>query len=188
MNGHAASHGVPSGRPQRGEIAEYARADIDRVPGDDAVEALVTSARDTVALLSAISESEASGLTYAPGKWTLKQIVGHLIDDERIFSYRALCVARGEERELPGFDENRYMNAADFENRSLSGLIREYQAVREATLALFAHMPPESWLRSGVVNGYRASVRGLAFHIAGHELHHTRMLREMYLPRLTASA
>jgi hypothetical protein len=174
--------------PQRGEIADYAWADVDRVPGDDAVEALTPTARDTLALLGPIDDAVASGLTYAPGKWTLKQIVGHLIDAKRIFAYRALCVARGEERELPGFDEKRYMNAADFEDRLLSGLLREYRVVREATLALFANMRPECWLCCGLVNGYRASVRGLAFHIAGHELHHTRILREMYLPRVTAPA
>ncbi len=175
---------VPSGRPQRGEVADYAWPDIDRVPGDDAVAALMTAAEETLALLQPLAEAAAAGLTYAPGKWTLKQIVGHQIDDERIFAYRGLCVARGDQRELPGFDENLYMKGAEFERRSLAGLLREYQAVREATVALFAEVPADVWLRRGVVNGYSASVRGLAFHIAGHELHHTRILREKYLPRL----
>jgi DinB superfamily len=181
-----ASH-VPSGRPQRGEVADYAWPDIDRVPGDDAVAALTTTAQVTLALLQPLAEAAVAGLTYAAGKWTLKEVVGHLIDDERIFSYRALCVARGDQRELPGFDENLYMQGAAFERRSLEGLLREYQAVREATIALFAELPPDIWLRRGIVNGYGASVRGLAFHIAGHELHHTHILREKYLSRLATA-
>jgi uncharacterized damage-inducible protein DinB len=178
---------VSSGRPLPGEVADYAWPDIDRVPGNDAVAALMTTARETLTLLQPLPEATVAGLTYAPGKWTLKQIVGHLIDDERIFAYRALCLARGDQRELPGFDENLYMKQAGFEKRSLAGLLREYQAVREATVALFTELPLDVWLHRGVVNGYSASVRGLAFHIAGHELHHTQILRDQYLPRLTTA-
>jgi hypothetical protein len=174
----------PSGRPLTGEFADYAKPDIDAVPGDDAVDALETIARETLALLEPISETAARGLTYAPGKWTLKEVVGHLADDERIFAYRALCVARGDLRELPGFDENRYVAAAGFETRRLADLLAEYRAVREATIALLTGLPAEAWRRPGMVNGYTASARGLAFHIAGHELHHLRVLRGKYLSRL----
>lgn len=141
-------------------------------------------AAGTLALLTPIDEGAAGGLTYAPGKWTLKEIVGHLADDERIFTYRALCIARGDPRELPGFDENLYVAGAAFEERPLAGLLAEYRAVRQATLELFGGLPAEAWLRRGIVNGYTASARGLAFHIAGHELHHIRVLREKYLSRL----
>jgi len=173
-----------TGRPLAGEYAEYARPDIDRVPGDDAVEALRVVAGETLDLLAPIDEGAAAGLTYAPGKWTLKEVVGHLADDERIFTYRALCIARGDSRELPGFDEKLYVAGAGFEQRSVAGLLAEYRAVRQATLELFAGLPAEAWVRRGMVNGYPASVRGLAFHIAGHELHHLRVLREKYLGRL----
>lgn len=173
-----------SGRPLPGEYAEYAGPDIDQVTGDDAVEVLGALADDTLALLTPLDERLASGLTYAPGKWTLKEIVGHLADDERIFTYRALCIARGDPGELPGFDENLYVSGAGFERRPLADLLAEYRAVREATLTLFAGLPHEAWLRRGTVNGYIASARGLAFHIAGHELHHLRILREKYLGRL----
>jgi hypothetical protein len=173
-----------SGRPQSGEYADYAKSDIDAIEGDDAVEALAAQARRTLALLEPLEEARIAGLTYAPGKWTLKEVVGHLVDDERIFSYRALCVARGETLPLPGFDEKLYVAEAGFEARSLKDLLAEYRSVREATITLLSGLPPEAWTRRGEVNGYSASARGLGFHIAGHERHHLRLLREKYLPRV----
>jgi hypothetical protein len=172
----------PSGRPQPGEFAEYAQHEIDLVAGDDAVAALAAQIRETLALLTPIDEKIASTLVYAPGKWTLKQIVGHLSDDERIFVYRALCVARNEPSALPGFDENQYVRFAGFETRSWLDLLEDLRIVRNATLAFFGGLTTEAWLRRGMVNGYAASARGLAFHIAGHERHHARIVRERYLP------
>jgi hypothetical protein len=170
-----------SGRPLDDEYAAYAKPDIDRVRGDDIVEILSAQANDVVALLEPVSESGASGLTYAPGKWTLKQVVGHLADDERIFTYRILCIARGDERPLPGFDEKAYMEHSAFEARSLGSVVAEYRSVRAASITLLTGLPADAWLRRGTVNEYTASVRGLAFHIAGHELRHLRSLRENYL-------
>jgi len=112
-----------SGRPADDEFAPYAKSDIDYVSGDDAIEALAAQGRDVVALLSSLDEDSIRGRRYAPGKWTVKEIVGHLIDDERIFAYRALCVARGDSRPLPGFDENEYVAATDFESQPLANLI-----------------------------------------------------------------
>jgi len=108
-----------SGRPLDGEFAPYAMVDIDAVPGDDAVKALQATAAETIGLLSSLDEAFVAGRTYAPGKWTIKQVAGHLADDERIFAYRALCIVRGDTRPLPGFDENEYMAATDFESRTL---------------------------------------------------------------------
>ncbi|MFL6245687.1 MAG: DinB family protein [Thermoanaerobaculia bacterium] len=169
-----------SGRPEAGEFASYAAEDIASVAGDDAVAALTSVAEETTSLFSSLT---ADIPHYAPGKWTLKEVLGHLIDDERIFAYRALCVARLDPAALPGFDEKAYVAAAHFESRSIADLLREYHAVRAATIALFESLMPEEWLRTGTVNGYIASVRGLAFHIAGHELHHLRIVRERYLER-----
>ena len=166
-----------SGRPEEGEFAPYAAEDIAYVEGDDAVAALMSVATGTTQLFESLT---ADVSPYAPGKWSLKEVLGHLIDDERIFAYRALCVARREPLSLPGFDENQYVAAASFESRSIADLLREYRAVRAATIALFESLTPEEWLRKGMVNGYIASVRGLAFHVVGHELHHLRVIRERY--------
>lgn len=171
---------IPSGRPRPGEFADYAADDIAYVEGDDAVEALRAQARTLLELFGPLGEDAVTGRTYAPGKWTLKEVLGHLIDDERIFAYRALCVARNDTRPLPGFDENDYVAATRFEQRTLRDLLAEYRVVRDGTIALFEALTAEEWLRIGNVNGYAASVRGLAFHVAGHELHHLRTLRERY--------
>ena len=172
---------APSGRPGDDEFAAYAKPDIDQVVGDDAIAALTAQRRQTILLVESLDEARVRGLTYAPGKWTLKEVLGHLADDERIFSYRALCIARGDAAALPSFDEERYVASAGFETRPLASLLAEYRAVRQATLALLSGLPAEAWRRRGVVSGYTASVRGLAFHIAGHELRHLRALREKYL-------
>jgi uncharacterized damage-inducible protein DinB len=173
----------PSGRPESGEYAAYAAEDLGFVPGDDAVHALEAGAAETLALLEGIPDERAAGLTYAAGKWTLKEVLGHMVDDERILVYRALCVARREPRELPGFDENLYVASTNFESRTMASLLREYRAVRAASVVFFESLTAEEWQRRGVTNGYEASVRGLAFHIAGHELHHLRVLKERYLGR-----
>ena len=121
-------------------------------------------------------------LTYGPGKWSVKQVLGHLADDERIFAYRALCVARGDSRELPGFDERQYVAAAGFPELSMKDLLADYVSVRGASVSLFRNLCADAWSRSGFVNGYAATPRGLAFHIAGHELHHHRVMAERYIP------
>lgn len=175
-----------SGRPEPGEFAHYAQADIDAVSGDDIVETLRAQMKETLAVFHNVDEASASQTRYAPGKWNLKQVVGHLGDDERIFAYRALCVARNDARPLPGFEEKAYVEAAAFEAFSMEQLLEDLRIVREASLSLFSGLSPGAWLRKGMVNGYTATVRGLAFHIAGHELHHMRIVREKYLPLIHA--
>ena len=175
-----------TGRPEPGEYADYAAEDVARVVGDDAIEALERHGAGTQALLAGLSEGAVRGLSYAPGKWTFKEVVGHLADDERIFVYRALCVARGDPEPLPGFDEKRYVAAAGFEARPLAELAEELRRVRASSVAFFAGLPAEAWRRRGTVNGYAATVRGLAFHVAGHELRHVRTLEEKYLPAVGA--
>lgn len=176
----------PSGRPLAGEFAEYAAADIGLVEGDDAVTALARQRRQTVDLFGRFGE--AGGLLrYADGKWTIKQALGHLADDERIYAYRALCIARGDERPLPGFDENAYARAGSFDTRALEDLLSDYEAVRNASITLFRGLDSEAWLRRGVANDHNVTPRGLAFHIAGHELHHHGIIRERYLPLLRSA-
>jgi uncharacterized damage-inducible protein DinB len=178
---------MKSGRPMPGEYGEHAEADIARVAGDDAVEALARQEHEVKELFAALDESTIAGLRYAPGKWTLKQVLGHMIDDERIFTYRALCIARGDARPLASFDENDYVAGANFEEQPLRGLLDDYCLTRCAAIAFFRSLSAEAWLRRGTVAGYTASVRGLAFHVAGHELHHLGVIRERYL-NVTARA
>lgn len=174
-----------SGRPLKGEFAGYSQADIDLVEGDDAVAALMRQRRQTVDLFEEFGE-EGGLLTYGPGKWTIQQVLGHLADDERVYAYRALCIARGDARPLPGFDEKAYAQMRSFDSRPMRGLLADYEAVRNASVTLFLGLDSEAWLRRGVANGYDVTPRGLAFHIAGHELHHHRIVRERYLPLLRA--
>lgn len=170
-----------SGRPVPGEYAEYAEDDIARVEGDDVCEVLRRQREATLELFGRFGEP-GGGIRYAEGKWSVKQVLGHLADDERIFAYRALCLARGDSRELPGFDEELYVGGARFDELPLSVLLEDYLAVRAASLTFFRGLGPEAWSRRGMVNGYQATPRGLGFHIAGHELHHHRILEERYLP------
>jgi hypothetical protein len=169
-----------SGRPEAGEFADYAAEDIARVAGDDAIAALETQRRNVVEIFAPLSDAAVAGRRYAPGKWSIKEVVGHLVDDERIFAYRLLRVARGDRTPLPGFDEKLFAANSGAEARPLTDLLAEYGAVREATLALLRALPTHAWACRGEVNGYEASVRGLAFHIAGHELRHLAALRSHY--------
>ena len=171
-----------SGRPQPGEYGPHAQADIEQVPGDDAVVVLKALADQTLTFLQSLPEERLAGLRYAPRKWTVKDVIAHIVDDERIFAYRALCIARGETLSLPGFDENVYAAHADGEIREWEELLDDYEAVRAASLTLFRGLSSAAWSRIGEVNGYRATPRGLAFHIAAHEWHHVRLLHERYLP------
>jgi hypothetical protein len=171
---------MKSGRPEAGEYGAHAAADIARVAGDDAVSALTRQQREFAVFLGRLDEARIRGLRYAADKWTVKEVIGHMIDDERIFAYRALCIARGDARPLESFDENLYQRGANFEDRDLASLADEYAFVRGATIALFKPLTAEAWTRRGHVAGYEASVRGLAFHIAGHELHHIAILADRY--------
>ncbi len=175
------AHRAVSGRPLPGEYAPYAQADIELAVGDDACEVLRRLEPATVALFRRFGEAGGE-LSYGEGKWRVKEVLGHLADDERIFAYRALCLARGDGRELPGFDEKLYIAGARFADLPLEELVADYVAVRRASVSLFRNLDAEAWVRRGVVNGYSATPRGLAFHIAGHELHHHRVLAERYVP------
>ena len=117
---------------------------------------------------------------YQPGKWSVKEVLGHITDGERVFSYRALRFARADQTPIPGFDETKWVPAGHFDRRSLQDLVAEYEAVRAATLALFASFDDEALLRRGKANDAEVSVRALAHIIAGHELHHVGLLRERY--------
>jgi uncharacterized damage-inducible protein DinB len=171
-------------RPLHSEFASYAQAYIELVQGDDVVHALTTQGRSTAELISAMDPSSTHRDRYAAGKWTINEVLGHVVDTERIFAYRALCVARGESQALPGFDQEAYARLSGANDRLLGDLLDEFRIVRRSTIALFTGLPDNAWDRQGDVNGYTVTVRGLAFHIAGHELHHVKTVRGKY-PRRT---
>ena len=177
-----------SGSPLAGEFADYAADDIAKVVGDDAVAALATQRDRVLALLSPLDDAAVDGVTYAAGKWTLKDVIAHLADDERVFSYRILCLARQDGRELGGFDERLYAVAAEATARTWASLLGDYSAVRQSTLTLLGGLSAGAWHHRGIVNGYEASVRGLAFHVAGHELRHIRAIETLYWPCLLDAA
>jgi len=174
--------GFPStiGRPGESEYAPYYGRYIEQVPTGDLLELLAVQSRDTQALLGAISDERALH-RYAPGKWSVKEVVGHIADAERVFAYRALTFARSDHASLPSFDENAWTPAGAFDARPLGELARELEAVRRSTVTLFSGFHPDWLVRTGTASGKSVSVRALAYIIAGHERHHVKILRERYL-------
>ena len=170
-----------SGRPGDDEIAAYAKPDVDLVAGDDAIAALVAQRRQTVLLFESLDEERVRGLTYAAGKWTLKEVLGHVADDERIYAYRALRFARNDATELPGFEQDEFTRYAEANRRTLDDLLAELATVRAATLSLYEGLGDDTLTRRGVASGNVMSVRAIAYHIAGHELRHMNVIRERYL-------
>lgn len=167
-------------RPSASEHAEFYAGYIRAVPEGDVLDALIAGEELMTALLSDLSEEEAEK-GYAPGKWTIKEVIQHCSDAERIFAYRALRIARGDKTDLPGWDENAYAPMSKANERSLEELLDEFESVREATMTLFAGLPAEAWERRGTANGHEVSVRAIAWINAGHVLHHCAVLQERYL-------
>jgi uncharacterized damage-inducible protein DinB len=170
------------GKPQADEHVAYVRQYLDLLPDDGLIlEHLRGNAAATSALLRAVPEERLT-FRYAPGKWTIKEIVQHLTDDERIYAYRALRFARGDATELPGFDQDAYTTETGANRRSLNDLLDEFATVRAATVSLYEGLDDAVLTRRGVASGNVMSVRAIAYHIAGHELRHVRIIRERYLP------
>jgi hypothetical protein len=167
-------------RPGPDEHDPYYGRYIARVPDDVDLLALLAEQRDTTAALLATVPADRRSFRYAPGKWSVKEVVGHLSDTERIMAYRALRIARADATPLPGYDENTYVPVARFDELGLDQLADEWVAVRQATIAMFRGLPAEAWTRRGTANASGISVRALAFIIAGHELHHLEVLRTRY--------
>ena len=140
--------------------------------------------RHKVNILFANLDDEKALFRYAEGKWSVKEILGHLTDTERIMGYRALCIARNDKTELPGYDHDKYVAESNFDMRSVHNLIEDYKIVRESTISLFHTFTNEMLLRKGTVNGNPFSARALGYVISGHELHHLEILQERYFPNL----
>ncbi len=170
-------------RPDRSEAAEYYFTYIDQVLSGDILEILDAQTGQLRALLDAITEQQ-SLFRYAPDKWSIRQVMSHVNDTERLFVFRAFWFARGFDLPLPSFDQDVAVAAADADARSWASHLEEFKTVRAATLTFFRHVPDGSWTRHGIASGNPFSVRALAYISAGHVTHHLRILRERYLPHL----
>lgn len=173
-------------RPDDTEYLSYYHRYVSLVPEGDIVVTLAKQNEGTLALLRHLSESQ-GGFRYAPGKWSIKELVAHVSDAERIFAYRALRFARADETPLHGFEENDYVRNGSFDSFPLAEIVNGFDSVRRSTVSLFRLMPAEASTRRGKANNAEISVRALAHIIAGHELHHMNVLRTRYLESLQAS-
>ena len=166
-------------RPEAGEHIEYYARYIANAPGDDALEALRATGESLLGLMKDVRESQALH-RYAPDKWSVKEVLNHITDGERVFGYRALRFAREDRTPLPGFDETAWAPAARSDQRPLVEIIEEFRAVRAASVALFGSFDGVALMRRGEANQCVISVRALAWIIAGHSRHHEVLLRERY--------
>lgn len=169
----------PRTRPDASEYAPRLHGYVTAVPDGDVVSLMRDGGREMQRVLATVPEAR-GGHRYAEGKWTVREMAGHLIDAERIFSYRALRIARGDATPLPAFEENDYVRAAGSDARTLASLAAELAVVRESTAQLFASLPDEAWARRGTMSGNGISVRALAYLVVGHAQHHLMVLRERY--------
>ncbi len=167
-------------RPEPSEYNEYYETYVSKVEGNSGLEQLESQISDVLSALSGLDDERAR-YRYEPGKWSIKELLGHMVDTERVFAYRAMCLARGEKAPLPGMDQDDYVTGTNFDARSLSSLLEEYEYQRRSTLALLSSLSEEEASRAGVASDVPVSVRALAYIIAGHEAHHLGVLRERYL-------
>ncbi len=168
-------------KPVTGEYAPHASVYLALTPDDGPI--LIYLQRNAEILANLYRSLPEERLLYRPaaGKWTMKEILNHLIDDERIFANRALRIARGDATELPGFDQDLYTKNSNANARDIETMLDEYADVRRSSIALFASFTDEMLLRPGTADGHSVTVRGLIYHVAGHEQHHLNIIRERYL-------
>ena len=170
-------------RPQSNEYAPYYGKYVMLVPEGNFLEILEKQLQEMNQLLGPLTEQQAD-FRYAPGKWSIKETLGHINDAERIFAVRILRIARGDQTPLPGFEQDDYVKASNASSRKLSDLLEEFAAIRRATIALIRSLDDASWLRHGNASGKDISVLAIAFIIAGHALHHHKIFAEKYLPAM----
>ena len=166
-------------RPEPGEYAPYYDRYISLISGTDILGTLDAQRRHTLILLSGRDEADGD-FRYAPDKWSAKEVLGHVCDTERIFAYRMLRISRGDRTPIEGFEQDDYVRNGPFAKIALAEVIEDYIAVRRATLTLLRNLDEQAWTRRGIANNNEVSVRALAYIIAGHELHHRRILEEKY--------
>ena len=167
-------------RPLEKDYAPYYKSYIEKVEGDNILDILNKQNQLTQNVLNSFSEHKGN-YSYAPGKWTVKEVVGHMMDTERVFAFRALCIARGETQPLPGFEQDDYVKEGNFNNRDLFDLNYDYRLLRESNLLLFKSFDDKMLARRGTASGYEVTVNALLFMIAGHSFHHIEILKTRYL-------
>jgi len=167
-------------KPNLEEHAPYFSLYIDKVPDIDIINALEMQADSFSKLLIGISE-EKSRYRYSPGKWSIKELTGHILETERIMAYRALCISRNEKISLPSFDQDEYIRHTDYSKITMKGLLEEFDLLRKSNILMFKNFTEEMCLRIGIANQKPISVRALAYVIYGHVQHHMNILQEKYL-------
>ena len=167
-------------RPSSSEYPPYTEGYISRVPDGDIVATLRNQLDETLSLIRSIPDARGD-FRYAEGKWSIKELIGHVIDSERVFAYRALRFARGDATPLSGFEQDDFVRGGAFDKRSLNDLANEYEHVRRSSISLFSNLEDDAWSRRGSANNNETSVRALAFIVAGHERHHLEILRTRYV-------
>lgn len=166
-------------RPEAGEYGAFYAGYVSKVPEEDVLPVLVAQV-EGIRQLAAAVPPEREGHRYGPGKWSVREVFGHLADSERVFGYRALCIARGDRTPLPGFDQDEYMADARFDRTPLTDLADELATLRRANLPIFRRLSTEEWSRRGIADGVPVTVRALAYILAGHLRHHATILDERY--------
>ena len=177
----APSSGPP--RPGADDHAPYYGVYVRQVPDGDVLEILAREVGRTVALLEPLDETQAA-YRYAPGKWSVKEVLGHVIDVERVFAQRALHFARKDTAPLPGMEQDEWVEAGNFDRRTLASLLEEFSTARRANLAMFRNFDSNAWANRGVASGVEFTARSIPYIIAGHELHHRKVLEARYLSSL----
>ncbi|MFS0635240.1 DinB family protein [Mesobacillus foraminis] len=167
-------------RPETGDYNSYYAPYVSMVPNGEIEAILIEQINETIQLLQPITETQAL-FRYGPDKWTIKEVIGHVTDTERIMGYRLLCIARGETVSLPGYDDNKYVRNAEFNHLSVQELLENLAGVRTSTIQLLRGLPEKAWNRKGNANDSEVTVRALAYIMAGHERHHRKILIERYL-------
>ena len=170
-------------RPGAGEYAEYYAKYIAKVPGTDVLGILESERRRMSQLFAGRTERDGN-FRYAPDKWTVKEVLGHISDTERIFSYRALRIGRGDQTPLASFEQDDFVKNGGFPSRTIGDLVEEFDAVRGASIALFRSFDDQAWSRRGVASQKEVTVRALGFITAGHQIHHRMVLEEQYFPAI----
>jgi uncharacterized damage-inducible protein DinB len=167
-------------KPQPDEYTEYQNRYVKLVPKGPVLE-ILDYLRDSTYNFFSRMNAEQADYAYAEGKWTLKQVLGHMIDTEKVFSYRAFCFSRGEEQVLPAFDQDQYVENSSYETRTIQDLAAEFKAVRQASIYLYNSLTQQQQLRTGRVSDYQISVRALVYLTIGHEVYHLNLVKERYI-------